>query len=235
MSLKFKLDTLDGLDEAAKTFYKPGPDGKGFVLDMDDDPAKETIAKIRKERDDLEKSLKEREKQEADAKAAKEREDLEKKGEYEKLRAQDAEAIKAAKDRAEALELKIRNGARDRAALEAMTEAGAIPKALMPHVQDQLEVLPDGDGSKVVVKGDAGKPIKDFISGLKEEMPWGFQPTGASGTGAPAHQPGGANAHAAIFDPKSPTYNYTKQMELAKTNPALFQTLRTQFPETKQE
>lgn len=200
MALKFKLDTLDGLDEAAKTFYKPGPDGKGFVLDMDDDPAKETIAKIRKERDDLEKSLKEREKQEADAKAAKEREDLEKKGEYEKLRAQDAEAIKAAKDRAEALELKIRNGARDRAALEAMTEAGAIPKALMPHVQDQLEVITEGDGYKVVVKGDAGKTLKDFVAGLKEEMPWGFQPTGATGTGAPAHQPGAATGAKARYD-----------------------------------
>lgn len=213
MALKFKLDTLEGLDETTKTFYKPGPDGKGFVLDMDDDPAKETIAKIRKERDDLEKSLKEREKQETDAKAAKEREDLEKKGEYEKLRAQDAEAIKAAKDRAEALESKIRNGARDRAALEAMQEAGAIPKALMPHIQDRLEVLPDGDGYKVVVKGDAGKPIKDFISSLKEEMPWGFQPTGASGGGA--SQSGGSKQTKAWKD-----MTLDEQTDLYRTNPA---------------
>lgn len=192
MALKFKLDTLDGLDEAAKAFYKPGPDGKGFVLDLDDDPAKETIAKIRRERDDLEKSLKEREKAEADAKAAKEREDLERKGEYEKLRAQDAEAIKAAKDRAEALELRIRQGARDRALLEAMSDPSvkAIPKALMPHVVDLVEVVPEGEGFKVVSKANPGQKLTDLLSGLKTEMAWGFEPTGANGSGAPAHQPG---------------------------------------------
>lgn len=202
MALKFKLDTLDGLDEAAKTFYKPGPDGKGFVLDMDDDPAKETIAKIRKERDDLEKSLKEREKQEADAKAAKEREDLEKKGEYEKLRAQDAEAIKAAKDRAEALELRIRQGARDRALLEAMSDPSvkAIPKALMPHVVDLVEVVPEGEGFKVVSKANPAQKLTDLLSGLKAEMAWGFEPTGSTGGGASTHQGGTATGSKARYD-----------------------------------
>ena len=193
MALKFKLDTLDGLDEAAKTFYKPGPDGKGFVLDMDDDPEKETIAKIRKERDDLEKSLKEREKQEADAKAAKERDELVKKGEYEK-------ALKATQDRAEALEVKFRMTSRDRFLQEAMTSAGAIPDALGPHVRDLLDDVPDGDGFKHVVKGDTGRDISDFIASFKETKPWAFQPTGASGTGAPAHQPGAATGAKARYD-----------------------------------
>ena len=200
MALKFKLDTLDGLDEAAKTFYKPGPDGKGFVLDMDDDPAKETIAKILKERDDLEKSLKEREKQEADAKAAKEREDLERKGEYEKLRAQDAEAAKASKERINALESQIRMDSRDRFLDATMRSVGAIPEALGPHVRDLFEDVPEGDGFKHVVKGEAGKKATDFLAAFKETKPWAFQPTGASGTGAPAHQPGAATGAKARYD-----------------------------------
>lgn len=188
MALKFKLDTLEGLDETTKTFYKPGPDGKGFVLDMDDDPAKETIAKIRGERDELAKALRAHEKAEADAKAVKDREDLERKGEYEKLSAADKAALKAAEERVQNLESKFRMSSRERFLQEAMAAVGAIPEALGPHVRDLFEDVPDGDGFKHVVKGDAGKKAADFLAAFKETKPWAFQPTGSTGGGASTHQ-----------------------------------------------
>lgn len=193
MALKFKLDSLDGLDEAQKAFYKPGPDGKGFVLDLDDDPAKETIAKIRGERDDLAKALKARETAEADAKAAKEREDAEKRGEYEKLRAQDQEEIRKEREAREALEGRLRSGAVERAALEAIGAAKGIPKALLPHVLPALEAIPEGDGFAVRVKSDPGKKPADYVATLKGEMPWGFEGTGASGSGGAPNAGGGNN------------------------------------------
>ena len=187
MALKFKLDSLDGLEEGLKTLYIKGEDGK-FTLQLEDDPAKDTMRKIREERDSLAKSLKEREKAEADAKAAKEREDLERKGEYEKLRAQDQEALKAALAKADGLEARNRNNARDRAAMEAISAVKGIPKALLPHIVPALEVVPDGDDYKVIVKADPGKKLADFVSSLKNEMPWGFEGSGFSGSGA--MQPG---------------------------------------------
>ena len=74
--------------------------------------------------------------------------------------------------------------------MEAIQAAGGIPKALLPHVQGALEVVQDGEDYKVIVKGDPGKKLDAFIAGLKTEMPWGFNGSGASGGGAP--QSGGA-------------------------------------------
>lgn len=183
MAIKFKLESLDGLDEALKSLYAKNDDGE-YVLQIDDDPAK-AMRKLRSELAEKERLIKEREKAEADAKSAKEREDLERKGEYEKLRAQDQEAIKALQSKADQLESRLRNGARDRAAMEAITAAGGIPKALLPHLVSSLEVVTDGEDYKVVVKADPGKKLTDYVLGLKNEMPWGFNGSGASGGGAP--------------------------------------------------
>lgn len=183
MALKFKLDSLDGLDEGLKSLYSKGDDGK-FTLQLEDDPAKATMQKLRQELAEKEKALKDREKAEADAKTAKEREDLERKGEYEKLSAVDKAALKAAEEKALILETKIRNGARDRAAMEAIQAVKGIPKALLPHITPNLEVINDGDDYKVVVKVDPGKKLVDYVASLKPEMPWGFEGSGASGGGA---------------------------------------------------
>lgn len=179
------LETLEGLPEEVANLYKKGEDGKFHLAGEAGDGLKSALQKERERANAAEKALKERERQEADAKAAKEREDLERKGEYEKLKASLEAENKAAKERAEALESKIRNGARDRAAMEAIQAANGIPKALLPHIQGQLEVIADGEDYKVVVKGDPGKKLTDFVAGLKADMPWGFNGSGASGGGAP--------------------------------------------------
>ena len=233
MSLKPTLETLDGLhEEVAKLYTKK--DGK-FVLDVEDSGLKSALQKEREAREAAEKALKAKEQAEEDQKRKTEEELALKRGEFDKIRAQDQAAIKAAEEKALALESKLRNGAMERAAMEAIVASGGIPEALMPHVTSLLEVVAEGDSFKVLVKGEPGKKLGDFVAGLKESKPWGFQPSGANGGGASNHQGGGGNAHAQYFDPKSPTYNYTKQLDLAKADPKAFEAMRSQFPDTKQE
>jgi len=180
MKLAYKLDSLDGLDEALKPLYVK--EGDKFVLQVDDSGASSAIRKERERAEVAERALK----AEADHKAAKEREELERKGEYEKLSAADKAALKAAEERAATLEAKIRNGERDRALMEAMSDAAVrgIPKALLPHIQDQVEVVPDGEDFKVVPKGNPALKLTEFVSAFKKDMPWGFEASGASGGGA---------------------------------------------------
>ena len=187
--LKFKIDSLDGLDEALKPLYAKGQDGK-YTLQVDGDPAASALAKMKADLETANAALKAA----ADEKDKKDREAEESRaratGDFEKLKEALGSENKGLKDQLEALTNRIKNGARDRAAMEAIQAAGGIPKALLPHVQGALEVVQDGEDYKVIVKGDPGKKLDAFIAGLKTEMPWGFNGSGASGGGAP--QSGGA-------------------------------------------
>jgi len=189
------LKTLEGLPDEVAKLYKQGEDGEYHLIEAPDG-LKSALQKERERANAAEKALKDREKTEAEALARKEREDLEKKGEYEKLSAADKAALKAAEERAQALDAKLRSGAIERAALEAVTSVKGIPKALLPHILPNLEAVPDGDGFAVKVKGDPAKKITDFVSSLKAEMAWGFEGSGASGSGAgqPGQGGGGTNA-----------------------------------------
>ena len=192
MALKPKLDTLEGLDEALKSYYKAGTDGK-FVLDLEDDGRMKALHAERERADKAEKALKDREKIEEESKRKTEEELALKRGEFDKVRAQDQEALKKAQDENAALLAKIQNGARDRALMEALADPSVkgIPKALLPHLQSQVEVIADGEDFKVVPKGNPGQKLTEFISGLKKDMPWGFEGVNANGGGA--QNPGKTN------------------------------------------
>lgn len=185
MSLKHKLDSLDGLEEALKPLYAKGDDGR-FTLQVDDAPATNTIAKLKADLDAATKALKEREA--AEAKARKDAEEAQAlaKGDFEKVNASREAALKAAQDEAATLKTKLLNGTRDRALMEAMSDPGVkgIPKALLPHIQDQVEVVPDGDGFKVVPKANPAQKLTEFVSSFKKDMAWGFEGAGANGGGA---------------------------------------------------
>lgn len=215
MALKPTLETLEGLhEEVAKLYVQK--DGK-FHLDLEDSGLKSALQKERERAEAAEKALKDREKNEADEKAKKEREELERKGEYEKLRAQDQEEIKKAKEQAEALDMRLRDGVRDRAAMEAISSVKGIHKALLPHVIPALEVVPDGDEFKVIVKANPGQKIADFVSSLKADMAWGFEGVGASGSGG--GQPGTpASGSKARFNELmvKPQLSTSESLELAR-------------------
>lgn len=180
------LETLEGLPEEVATLYKKGEDGK-FHLESNDG-LKSALQKEREARHAAEKALK----AEAEAKTAREKEAEEAKaratGDFEKLKASMEAEAKAAKEEAAAYKTRILTERRDRAATEAIAAAGGIPEALMPHVTSALEVVAEGDDFKVLVKGNPAQKVADFVTGLKESKPWGFQPTGATGSGASNHQ-----------------------------------------------
>ena len=189
MALKFKIDSLDGLDEGLKPLYAKGQDGK-YTLQVDDSPATTALAKMKADLDAAntalnaaseEKARKEREAEESRARAT---------GDFEKLKESLSSELKKEKERGDSLESMLRNGARDRAAMEAITAANGISKALLPHITGNLEVVPDGEEFRVVVKGNPGQKLSEYVAGLKEEMPWGFQASGMSGGGTQQHSGG---------------------------------------------
>lgn len=166
------------------TDTQPLPNAEGVMPPAEDTSGlKKALDAERQARKELEKLLKARETSEAEAKAAKERDEDERKGNYEKIRAQDMAEIKSAKDRADALENRIRNSALNAAAIEAIVSANGIPEALLSHVTAALEVVPDGDEYKVVLKSDPSKKITDYVLSLRAEKAWGFNGSGASGGG----------------------------------------------------
>lgn len=220
MALKHKLESLDGLEDAIKALYKPASDGKGFVLDMDDDPAKETISKLRKERDELEKAIKEREKSEASAKEAKEREEMERKGEYEKARAADVKRIEELTKQLEAQTGSIHKERIGRATAEALAKHGGITKALAHHLEGLLEHVADGDGFKIVVKGDPATTPDALVAKWKADPEWafGFNGSGIAGGGTPpsTNTPaGGVNARYQELSSKKDLTN-SEGLELVK-------------------
>lgn len=182
--LKYKLDSLDGLDEGLKSFYKK--DGDKFVLDVEDSGAKSAIQKERDRAEAAEKLLKERETAEAKAKADAEKAKLEAAGDYEKLKAAmeaEKKALQEEKDKATA-------GLKSYLLKSELTAAIAQHKG-NPHleklVMDQFEAVLSPDGQhKVIVKGDPSKTPAQFIESLKTDASYGafFEGSGVSGGGA---------------------------------------------------
>lgn len=231
MALKYKLDTLEGLDEALKSFYRK--DGDKFILDVDESGAKAALQVERNRAEAAEKALKERESNEAKAKADAEKAQLEAKGDYEKLKASiEAEkaALAAATEKATGA---LKANVLKTELMAAIAEQKGSP-LLQKLIEDQFEVVSGPDDShKVVFKKDPGQTPGKFLESLKKDPAYGglFAGVGATGGQAPAGSgPTTPAGNAAFFDPKSPQYNYTKQMEVAKANPAEFDALRAQFP-----
>jgi hypothetical protein len=215
--LKRILETLDGLSEAMAKEYKKGEDGK-FYLEIDGgedvpDGLKSALQKERERANAAEKALKAKERADEDAKRKAEEELALKRGEFDKIRAQDLESLKKEREEKEALQTRFRNEKRDRALMEAMTADGvkAIPKALLPHIQDLVEVITDGNDLKTVVKGNPGQKLVEFVSGFKRDMPWAFEGVGSSGGGSPST---GSTSGKSWKD-----MSITEQTQLYKTNP----------------
>ena len=180
--LKYKLDSLDGLDEGLKAFYKK--DGDKFVLDVDDSGAKSAIKAERDRAEAAEKALKEREAAETKAKADAEKAKLEAAGDYEKLKA----AVEAEKKALLEEKEKATAGLKSYLLKSELTAAIAQHKG-NPHLEklvvDQFEAVLSPDGAHKVLSKD-GKTPTQFIEALKADASYGafFEGSGASGGGS---------------------------------------------------
>lgn len=213
--LKLVVDSLDDLDETARTLYVER-DGK-FHLDVDgvEDTSglKSALQKERKEREARERQVKAWERLgkspeeieellEAQRKADEEK--ATKAGEWEKLRAQMNEkhqAELAKKDEAlAAMRRRLEAELVDAKAVAAIAAAKGVPELLLPHVQRHVKVDDDFNVLVVDAKGDPrvnskGEPltIADLVSEMRQSDLYGraFEGSGQTGSGKQPDKAGG--------------------------------------------
>ncbi|MEO8641853.1 hypothetical protein [Pseudomonas sp.] len=181
MGLKYQLDTLDGLDDSAKTLYVE-KDGK-FVLGIEGLPQPEDVSGLKAKVDELlgEKKAAEKARKDAEDQARLEREEAARKsGNVEELEKswsdkynrREAELNGMLEQERGTLSSQIRDLTVGRTATD-IASALAIPgsaKALLPHIERRLSVE-QRDGKPVVVVLDAqGKLSAATLDELKAEF-----------------------------------------------------------------
>ncbi|WP_288075684.1 hypothetical protein [Pseudomonas sp.] len=211
MTLKFQLDSLEGVEESIQALYVE-KDGK-FVLGIEGLPPQEDVSGLKAKVDELlgEKKAAEKARKEAEEKARLEREEaLRKSGNVEELEKswsekftrREAELNGLLESERSTLNAQIRDLTVGRTATEIAT-ALAVPgsaKALLPHIERRLSVEQRDGKPTVVVLDAAGKLSAASLDELKAEFAndAAFAPliTGskASGGGAGGHQKGGGAA-----------------------------------------
>ncbi len=221
MKLKYKLDNLDGLDEALKGLYSQGSDGK-FYLDVDGVVAKERLDEFRQTNVDLMKKIDSVKDVDLEKYKAWE-EEHRKKAEGELINAGKVDElieqrVKAMKDDYEAkikvYEDRISTDNRrlevlliDNEVRAAAVKAGVAPSAVddvllraktVYSVKDGLPVALDSKGQTIYGKdGQTPLAIPDWVTGLKENASHLFVPssgTGSNGGGGPRPQSGNMSA-----------------------------------------
>ncbi|MBD8493838.1 hypothetical protein [Pseudomonas syringae] len=181
MTLKFQLDTLEGVDDSVKALYVE-KDGK-FVLGIEGLPQQEDVTGLKNQLNTLLAETKEakRLKKEAEDAAQLEREEaLRKSGNVEELEKswsekysrREAELTGTLESERNTLQGQIRDLTVGRTATEIATTL-AIPgsaKALLPHIERRLSVEQRDGKPTVVVLDAAGKLSAATLDELKAEF-----------------------------------------------------------------
>ena len=178
MALKYEIDTLDGLDDAAKALYQKA--GDKYRLSVDGMPKGEDVTGLKAKIDELlaeKKSASERAKAaEAAAKLAAE-EAARKSGDTEaldkswqaKFAAREAELAASLEQKTRAITSMTVDSAAIRLASELAGDLGTAD-LLIPHITRRLAVE-ERDGAFVAAVRDAhGKPSASSIDDLKKEF-----------------------------------------------------------------
>ena len=181
MTLKFQLDSLDGVDESIQALYVE-KDGK-FVLGIEGLPQPEDVSGLKSKVEELlgEKKLAEKKAREAEEAARLEREELARKSGNveelekswsEKYNRREAELNGLLEQERGTLGTQIRDLTVGRTATDIATTL-AIPgsaKALLPHIERRLSVEQRDGKPTVVVLDQAGKLSATTLDELKAEF-----------------------------------------------------------------
>ena len=209
MTLKFQLDSLEGVDDSVRALYVEK--GGKFVLGIEGLPQQEDVSGLKAKVDELlgEKKAAEKARKEAEDIARAEREDSARKSGNveelekswsEKFNRREAELNGMLEQERGTLSTQIRDLTVGRTATD-IASALAIPgsaKALLPHIERRLSVEQRDGKPVVVVLDQAGKLSASTLDELKAEFAndTAFAPliagSKASGGGAPGGQGGGA-------------------------------------------
>ncbi|MDF2642760.1 hypothetical protein [Pseudomonas sp. S3_B08] len=181
MTLKFQLDSLEGVDESVQSMYVE-KDGK-FVLSIEGLPQPEDVSGLKNQLSTLLNEAKEakRLKREAEEQAQRDREEAARKSGNveeleqswsEKYNRREAELTGALESERNTLQGQIRDLTVGRTATEIATTL-AIPgssKALLPHIERRLSVEQRDGKPTVVVLDAAGKLSAATLDELKAEF-----------------------------------------------------------------
>lgn len=181
MTLKFQLDSLDGVDESVAALYVE-KNGK-FVLGIDGLPQQEDVSGLKSKVQELldEKKAADKARKDAEEQARLEREEaLRKSGNVEELEKswsekynrREAELTGTLESERKTLQGQIRDLTVGRTATEIAT-ALAVPgsaKALLPHIERRLSVDQRDGKPTVVVLDAAGKLSAATLDELKAEF-----------------------------------------------------------------
>lgn len=181
MTLKFQLDTLEGVDEAIQTMYVEK--GGKYVLNIEGLPQAEDVSGLKSKVEELlgEKKAAEKARKEAEDQARLEREDAARKSGNveelekswtEKFNRREAELSSQLESTNSALQGQIRDLTVGRTATDIATTL-AIPgsaKALLPHIERRLSVEQRDGKPTVVVLDASGKLSASTLDELKAEF-----------------------------------------------------------------
>ena len=232
MTLKMKLQTLDGLEDSIKALYRKTD--TGYVLDADGEPAdevaglKSALQKEKQEMLELKQKLDGLSKNElAELKRLKkvaeeaERERLERDGNWEAVKSQmlkkHQEELEAVNSRVAGLQGQLERVLVDQAALEAITSNKGNPKLLLPIVKASLRLVEENGQQVVRVVNAQGQPIvanakgdamtiAGYVESLRAEPDYqaAFAASGASGGGSQSGASGGV-------DPRKPVSQWSAE------------------------
>lgn len=212
MPLKFKVPTLDGLDDSIKALYRKTDNG--YVLDADGEPAdevaglKSALAKEKQEALELKQKLEGLSKNElSELKKLKkmaedaERERLERDGNWEAVKSQmlkkHQEEMEQVQSRMSGVQGQLERVLVDQAAIEAIVANKGNPKLLLPIVKSSLRLVEENGQQVVRVVNAQGQPIvanakgdpmtiAGYVESLKAEPDYqaAFAASGATGGGS---------------------------------------------------
>ena len=181
MTLKFQLDTLEGVDEAIQTMYVEK--GGKYVLNIEGLPQPEDVSGLKSKVEELlgEKKAAEKARKDAEEQARLEREEAARKSGNveelekswtEKYNRREAELSGQLESTNSALQGQIRDLTVGRTATDIATTL-AIPgsaKALLPHIERRLSVEQRDGKPTVVVLDASGKLSASTLDELKAEF-----------------------------------------------------------------
>lgn len=236
MTLKFKVPSLDGIDESLRALYRKTD--SGYVLDADGEPAdevaglKSALAKEKQEMLELKQKLDGLSKNElAELKKLKkvaedaERERLERDGNWEAVKSQmlkkHQEEMEALTSKMGGVQSQLERVLVDQAAIEAILANKGNPKLLLPIVKASLRLVEENGQQVVRVVNGQGQPIvanakgdpmtiAGYVEGLRAEPDYqaAFAASGASGGGSQNGASGG-------IDPKKPLKEWSAEEKRA--------------------
>lgn len=246
--MKLFIKSLDEVDEGMRSLYKKS--GDGYVLDIDvkDHPEFKAVLSNRDEiLDEKRKEAEKRRKAEEDLEAAKREQNkgsAQTREEFEKVladeRAAHEKAIEAERQAAAEAKQKLRQFVIDQA-VDSMARnlSGDDFDLIKPHIASRVDVVEADGQMKVVIKGEDGKPsgltTEQFEADVRNNKKFERLIVGkqSSGAGTQNGNGNGASEWDKYFDPKSPDFSITKQIELESSDKAAFDALASKFDLSK--